>query len=550
MLAHVLVYRDASRRVAGSELRRELLSRVASSEQNPAALSREQRSGLLALALIAGELETALDDRAAELAPLARATARAFTDACADAWWRGADWDRSGWQRRLELLALPEVLGLKRPEGYAYYALDPAAYARAALLLAPSSGSALVVGIRSIGASLSAFACAALRERGLAVERITVRPWGHPWDRQSSFDAPELRGARASQGPCFVVDEGPGLSGSTFLAVGEALELAGVARERITFITSHEAAADRLVARDAARRWSRFRAHAALDPPPFEGALDAGAGRWRELVYASNAEWPGCWTSAERSKFRAPDGGDLLKFVGLPPYGDAPSARAERLAHAGFSPSARSERPGWLRQRWCPGPVLDHRALAARLDIFLPRLLDYLTFRAEACAAPEADLGPLLEMARCNVAEALGEELPGGYRLEARRWVFPDARLAPHEWVGCGETWLKVDAVDHGDDHFFPGPCDSAWDLAGAIVELGLSSSGVGVLLDRYRRLTGDDATSRLPAYLVAYTAQRVGAFTMALLSADPAERPRLERELELHRAQLRRLVARMHASY
>lgn len=544
----MLVYRDALRRVAGVELKRELVARVTRSEASPGALPREARSGLLALALLAGELEAALEDLGELAQPAARATALAFTDACAEAWWLGGAWDRSSWERRLARLELPESLSLKRPEGYAYYALDPGAFARAAVAVAPPSGRVLVVGIRSIGTSLGAFVRAALRGLGLPVERVSVRPHGHPWDRRCAFDEGELERLGALAGHCLVVDEGPGLSGSTFLAAGEGLERAGVARERITLITSHAAAVERLVAHDAARRWSRFRARAALEAPPFEDALDLGAGRWRERVFASELEWPSTWTSVERRKFRAPEG-ELLKFVGLPPYGEAPLARAERLADAGLSPRVRPERSGYLRQSWCPGAVLTRPALSASLVRLLPRLVEYLAFRSEACIAPEGDTTALAEMARCNVAEALGAELPGGYRLDAAHWVHPDARLAPHEWVARGDTWLKLDATDHGDDHFFPGACDSAWDLGGAVVELELPEAGERELLERYRRRTGDDARHRILPYLVAYAAQRVGALTLALSSADIAERARLERDLGRYRERLAQLVLRAHRS-
>lgn len=544
----MLVYRDAARPVASGELRRELLSRVARTEANPAARESGERRELGALVLMAAELETALEDLASvaptSVASATLSTARAFTDACADAWWQGAGWDRAGWSRALASLVLPAALRLKRAEGYAYYALEPGAYARGAIEVAARSGRVLLIGVRSIGTSLSAAAGAGLRARGVEVERLSVRPSGHAWDRQCTFDERELERRRASTTECLIVDEGPGLSGSTFLAVGEALERAGVARERITFLTSHAVDATRLLARDAARRWARFRSRAVDDRPPFIDAVDLGAGRWRQLVYAREAEWPSSWTSIERRKFRLQGGTDLLKFVGLPPYGEAPLARAERLGRAGFCPPLAPERAGYARQRWSEGALLSRGQLELARPTLVPRLVEYLAFRCEACRAPEQRLCALEEMTRVNVAEALGAALPASFRLDARRWVFPDARLAPHEWVRCADgAWLKLDAIDHGDDHFFPGPCDSAWDLAGAIIELELPDPEG--FLDRYRRRTGDDAAPRLGPYLIAYAACRVGAVSMAQLSADPAEHERLERDRCRYRARLAALVAR-----
>jgi hypothetical protein len=535
----MLVYRDAARTLTRDELQRELTARIARCESNPAALPRSDREAWLALLLTCAEVETALEDRV-DSSPVARARVRSFTDSCAEAWWTGVSADTSRWAGELAALALPERLVLKRAEGYAYYALDPEKYAHAVAARAVPGCPVLVIGIRSIGTSLSAVAVASLRARGVQAERISVRPSGHAWERHYSLADPELATLRAREGAeCFVVDEGPGLSGSTFLAVGEGLERAGVPLDRITFFTSHQVDAAQLVARDAAQRWKRFRAHVVPDTSPFEGALDLGGGRWREHAYASSAEWPACWPNAERRKFRLPGSPDMIQFVGLGPYGEAPLARAEELARGGFGPAVTKAGSGYLRQRWCDGELL-RRPLGPLTHRLVPRLIEYLAFRNEAFPAPEAQPRALEQMARVNVAEALGVELPSSFSLEVERPVYADGRLAPREWVPMqNATLIKLDAIDHGDDHFFPGPCDSAWDLAGAIVELELSDADAGALLAAYGRRTGDFAAARLPAYRVAYSACRLGYFDMAAASSEPLERQRLTRERDSYSAHL-----------
>jgi hypothetical protein len=541
----MLVYRDATRELSAPALRRELCDRSERCEANPAELLRSERSGLLAQLLLAAEVETALEDLDGAT-PASRALGRAFTDAAADAWWAGARWDHADWSRRLACFDLPETLVLKRAEGYAYYALDPATYGLAARELAVGREGALVLGVRSIGTSLGAVVLASLRERGTRAERLSVRPRGHAWDRECLLDAPALQLLERFRGAeLLVVDEGPGLSGSTFLSVGEALERAGVPPERITFLVSHAPDLSRLLARDAARRWRRFGQHVVPGDIPFPEARDLGAGRWRELVYASEAEWPSSWASAERRKLRLPGSTDLIKFVGFPPYSDAPLARAECLADAGFCPPMESVRPGYARQRWCEGRVLRRPLGAADSPevSVLERLVEYLAFRSESCRAPEATLLPLEEMARTNIREALGEEAPSCFALEAQRWVYADARLCPHEWVVSGGTLLKVDAIDHGDDHHFPGPCDAAWDVAGAIVEFDLPRATARVFLEQYRRRTGDAVAARMPPYLIAYAACRVGALQMAELSALGCERERLARDRQWYTDRLRRFL-------
>lgn len=106
------------------------------------------------------------------------------------------------------------------------------------------------------------------------------------------------------------------------------------------------------------------------------------------------------------------------------------------------------------------------------------------------------------------------------------------------------DALLKLDGADHGDDHCYPGPCDTAWDLAGAIIELGLDTARADSFLALYRRRSGDDARARVGPYLVAYVAERVGRLEIAALSADASEKVRLERELTWYRMRLGALLA------
>jgi hypothetical protein len=72
-----------------------------------------------------------------------------------------------------------------------------------------------------------------------------------------------------------------------------------------------------------------------------------------------------------------------------------------------------------------------------------------------------------------------------------------DGRMLPHEWIETPDGWIKTDAIDHHDDHFFPGCQPIAWDRAGASVEFGL--------IDR-----AEDFWSK------AYLAWRIGLTTTA----------------------------------
>ncbi len=491
----------------------------------------------LALLLLAAELECALADHghdaARKAALLCDELARALLAA-------EQPLGARRWVDELRAQRLPAELEFVRAEGYAYYGLEPRAYAALARAVPLRSRAPLVIGVRSIGCSLSAVFCAALARRGALPQRFTVRPEGHAYARRLRFAAKELEllaGRRDSD--VFVVDEGPGLSGSTFLAVADELSRAGFAGERIHLCCSHVPDPERLLAPEASRRWSRYRTLVAPPAHVPRGYRDLSAGAWRTLTYRSPRDWPACWQQQERLKFRSLEGDELWKFEGLPPYDRGPRARAEALADAGFAPALRRTRRGYFAFDWYPGGP-ECRAPGDPAPV--ERLASYAAFRAKSLALPNADTRALEQVTEQNVAEALNVSLPAGFRLELARPVIADGRMMPHEWLLAprGEL-VKADAIDHGDDHLFPGPTDIAWDLAGAVIEWELDAAETAELLAHYRRSSGDDASKRCGAYAVAYCALRVGACSLAMLSASAAERKRLSRA----RARYRNALAR-----
>src|SRR4029077_20426635 len=118
-----------------------------------------------------------------------------------------------------------------------------------------------IIGIRSIGTTLSAVVVATLRIAGSPAERMTVRPAGHPYSRYTHFTSEQIRWIekQKERGAMFlVVDEGPGRSGSSFLSVGEALIGGGVPAGEVKLIGSKEPDLNLLCADDAVRRWKAF----------------------------------------------------------------------------------------------------------------------------------------------------------------------------------------------------------------------------------------------------------------------------------------------------
>jgi hypothetical protein len=533
------VFRDGRRVLPGDALRAALLERLRALAMttDPAAC----RERALAALLCAGELECALADLDHHETALAMRCTDMLAGAClAAAPEPGAV---AGMLDALARAALPAQVTVSRPEGFAYYALHPLDFARAIDALRLGPRPVFVVGLRSIGTTLSAVVGAAA-QRCAPAERITVRPTGHPYDRRLALTDRErawvTRGV-ICEAVFVVVDEGPGLSGSSLLAVAEALAAAGVPCARIVILCSHVPDGRALLARDAAQRYARFRVQARVPSqvPPGGAAAFLGGGAWRSLVYDDAARWPASWTAMERLKYRGHDG-RLLKFEGLGAHGDEVAARAQVLAEAGFGPALRSAGSGFFSYEWVCGRPLCAADLGPRI---LARLAAYCALRARAFPAENHD--DLDAMARANHAAELGRAPARALRLPCPRPVIADGRMLPHEWI-CADDGrlLKVDGVAHGDDHFYPGPTDIAWDLAGIAVEWRLCGAAREQLLNEYRVQSGDDARERMDDYMLAYTLFRLAYVKMAAGSmAGSDEAARLRREYQRYRRRLDAMI-------
>ncbi|HZP17176.1 MAG TPA: hypothetical protein VFB00_04370 [Terriglobales bacterium] len=475
-------------------------------------------TALLDCLIEAGELETALADADSP----ATDEAAELTDALAAAFCSGRM--TAGLSRLAAGIAgVPETLRVAPPEGFTYYALHPLDFATLASRIPPDPAACAVIGIRSIGTTLGAVTAAALRLEGRKVSRITARPTGHPYSRETRFSEAQLRWIREQRelpAQFLVADEGPGRSGSTFLSVAEALLRAGVPRDCITLLGSREADPESLCAQDAASRWRSFRF---LPTKPsvntrFEGCTYIGGGRWRDVLLTDPADAPESWTQMERLKFLSPDRKTFFKFEGMGPRGAEVRERAFALADAGFSPSAEDAGDGFVAYTCLEGRWLRPRDLDTRL---LESIARYCAFRAEAFPAPRSAPQELRRMLEFNVRQEFGVELSlPEETFDSARPILADGRMQPYEWIAEADRLLKTDAVSHGDNHFFPGPCDIAWDLAGAMIEWPLSADASSFLVRRFRQYAGPNALPPLEPYLLAYAVFRLGCCKMAVSTA------------------------------
>ena len=453
---------------------------------------------------------------------------------------------------------LPARLHLRQPEGFAFYALYPEAF----FVAAQASGlgpETLVIGLRSIGLPLAAMVAAGLG----AKPPLTLRPIGHPFRRQLAI-SPALSDALAApRSAIAIVDEGPGLSGSSIAAVAEALLAAGHPPQRLHLFPGHAGLPGAQASPAHLALWRSLPRHslalmpllrqdgqpahrlthwvAPLTGPAEAAPQDISGGAWRAGRYASDTAWPPVDSLQERHKLLLRAGGRdwLLKFTGLGAAAREKVWMARSLSAAGLTPRFAGLRHGFLVERWeAEARGLDQIGCdPARL---FPAVLRYLLFRARHFPVGRgrgATVAELWQMAEHNTGLALGAAAARSLRRRAPpldrlaaglRPCRVDGRLQAWKWLQLPDgRLLKSDALEHHAGHDLVGCQDIAWDAAGAAFELGLDGQRLLAGLGR-----GDDAPL-LDFYQPCYLAFRLGALTLAADSHAhwPEEAARLRRE-------------------
>jgi hypothetical protein len=538
----VIVYGDAEVESTFNAMLESVATRVRATD--PASLD-----DLRTVLVQAGQLEQALADHS-EAHDAVRA-AEQLTDAIAEAFVRQFSGAHASSDYRLIENALAHLqpiraeLRVRIPEGFEFYTLFPEQYCVTAQRWADEHAvsDVLVIGIRSIGTTLSAVVRATLVRRGFEVSRLTVRPTGHPFERSVELPS-DLRCSAA-----IVVDEGPGLSGSSMTCVAEALNA-----HAITFFPGNQNGPGPQANSRVRERWARTgrcfaplqnvrwgsrslrdelsqRTEEVLGSTAME-IEDLGAGAWREHAYSDRAQWPAVAAAFEPSKFKVTThGGALLwKFTGFGSFGTAPIAeQLDRGARLGWTPAPLTACRGFTATRWIEGERLT-------CDDATPAVLSEIArYIAETAGPPlavpeiEAATRRLMHMLRHNSQElGLAADIPA---LAAHEGLpgYGDGRMAPHEWIWTHERrLLKTDAHDHSCDHTIVGRQPFLWDVAGLIVEWNLDSEQRAIFLNALAKLKLFVDTDALEFYVRAYAVFRGGLMVFAMESASPDEVQRL----------------------
>jgi hypothetical protein len=480
----------------------------------------------------------------------------------------------------LDLLAgfdLPPEIACRRAEGYAHYAVYPETYFEAAARLGPGRIGA-VVGLRSIGIGLAAMVAAGAR----APLPVSLRPMGHPYRRY--LDLSEEIAAEITAGHSLgvaVVDEGPGLSGSSFGAVADLLEARGVDVARIHFFPSHAGEPGPQAEPRHLDRWRAAKRHVVTfdelvleAPDPVTGFAawcqdlvgdiasieDLSGGAWRSHLPLAERDWPPAHPQQERRKLLLSTMRSetwLARFAGLGAYGEGKLERGQALAEAGFVPETVGMRHGFILQRWHQ----QSEPLAAGEEEAMETVANYLAFRVRrfATTLPGASLEALASMLLHNAEEALGADAALAFAswparaLDLQDEVRPvatDNRLHRWEWLRAEDgRILKGDAFDHCEAHDLVGCQDIAYDVVGAVIEFGWYGAERREFLRHFEGHSRNALNPGLLAfYLPCYVAFQLGSFTMACDSVpeNSPDRARLDDEADRYATALLEVAGRL----
>lgn len=450
-----------------------------------ALIDRARQGAPETLLILCGELEQAIEDSLPESAPAQQI--RAATDRAADLLFGNGS--RQSVIAALSPLATRnETVEVRVPEGFAFYALSPRDYFPAAeswLEKHRHAKRVCVIGLRTIGTSLSAAVAAVLRVGGLFVDRFTLRPAGDPFSRRASVKiAPDTYDA------LLVVDAGPGLSGSSLASIADALQKIGFAEGKVAFFTGHDARADR----ESRETWSKIERHSAQQKhkpaarPSRRGMFDRPS-----------------WSSGDTIS-------ELYGAVAAPGFfetrAEAALKKLQKLAERGFVPWPIFERDGWITSEF-------HRGETIRdVSLLIPRAGDYLACNHGDPLGPEqlaSSEARLFEMAKHN-ASLLREklEIPEIREPEFEEPSYCDGDLSFDNWLFTRGGILKLDPVGYDDDHTLIGKQSISWSIASAAVEWSLSQNQLADLVHAVsKKLRFDPA--RLPLHLAAYKMFRAG---------------------------------------
>jgi hypothetical protein len=457
---------------------------------------------------------------------------------------------------------IPPLIPVCIPEGFAFYGLYPEMYMEAAERFYKKRlpEKIVCIGLRSIGTALSALVEVVLKKQGCVTWSLTLRPKGHPFDRSVEFSSQISDRLRELRDYWFlVIDEGPGLSGSSICGTLEKLLEIGIEKGKIVVFPSWNPDAGRFVSEKAKLLWPLFDKFTSdftdvwIRNSKLQQLLkmnivdDFSAGNWRDFVVEDKAFFPAVYSHHERRKYLLIDNlgnNYIAKWIGLGKYGDELLDRARILANNNFCPVVCDSFYGFAVSPFISGSPLRHSDVNRKLLQFAAEY--FLCINRNFPSKLTATFEKMNEMVCLNVKEGIGTSYDNKLKSLA---LFPkevyennvvavDGRVMPHEWLWTGDRFYKVDQLEHHCDQFFPGCQNIAWDIAAFCIEFNLDKKFEREFLDIYIQRSADtDIDDRISFYRIFYLAFRLGYVTIAADSlSNSLDGDRFKGEIEKYK--------------
>lgn len=445
-------------------------------------------------------------------------------------------------QRIKSFTKLPQKITIGVPEGFVYYSLYPEIYLEAAekFYLEEKPKKVIVIGLRSIGTQLSALVTAYLESYGCEVTTITLRPKGHPFNRHVVL-SDKLKELFKNSIDTFVaiVDEGPGLSGSSIGGTLQEMLGLGIATEKTVIFPSWLPDSSSFISNTARNLWNRYKKYVGSFENQwiFNGKLeqftgkkvvyDLSAGIWREHFITNKNEYPPVHPHHERRKYLLVDCymedpvKQIAKFAGLGKFGRNNYRRALQLSESRYIPKVAGYTAGFILMDYVNGDILNSNSVNDKLIDFVTDYLGFIKRNMPVTQCVSYD--HMMQMIYENVKEGLGErwclqvdklkKIPRSYYDQ--EVVKIDGRMMPHEFLQTDTGILKTDFLEHHNDQFFHGPQNIAWDIAAFCVEFNLDQKKRSDFLEKV--ITVDkQINTHISFFTIAYLSYRLGYVSLA----------------------------------
>jgi hypothetical protein len=435
---------------------------------------------------------------------------------------------------------LPQTISLIAPEGFCYYGLYPECFIEAArqFYFDYQPDKVTVIGLRSIGTPLSALVHQNLEDKKCDCFSFTLRPRGNPFDRYVEIDENlNVIIKKRSKGYFVIVDEGPGLSGSSICGTIQMLKRFKISDYQIIIFPGWLPDSQKFISAQARELWGNYKKYVIN----FEDIwlksnrlgmflkkkiiADLSSGNWKHVLNKNQSASVAVYPNHERRKYLLEDHAKnkyISKFIGLGKYGNLLLERANYLGNSNKIALVKDYYNGFLVYDFQDGTIPEKLN-----EQFIKFTIDYFCLINTIPGQLTVSFDQIKEMIIVNLSESFSSDIVVNCRAVnsiseteyENEVVKIDGHVMPHEWIQKNDgTYSKSDCLEHHCDQFIHGCQNIAWDIAAFCIEFNMSQDLTESYVNMFIEKTGNKLMKKvLPFYRLAYLAFRIGFVTMGM---------------------------------